>query len=457
MNLFFSGIGGSGVSAIACFMRDRGHRVRGSDRAFDRSSGSHPALAALLSKGIEIVSQDGRGIDSSLDLMVISTAVEADNPEIERAKSLGVKMLTRPEFLAMLVGSHKKTLAVAGTSGKSTTSGMLAYCLNAVGKGPNFIGGGRVVQFKTASNPGNYLSGRSDLLIIEACESDGSIVNYAPADTVILNLSLDHHSIEKTSGLFKALASNTKGRVIINADDAGLSGLFTGSDTASFSIENESDYKADGIALKQFGSEFLVNGAEFKLGIPGRHNVYNALASIACMSALGIPLKDMAVPMAEFKGIERRFQVHYNEGGKLVIDDYAHNPHKIEFLMDTVRTHLKSVCYIFQPHGYGPTRLMKDEYIKTFREGLRDADHLMLLPIYYAGGTTVKDISSEYITGPLADAGKSAQTVQARADAIDIIISNRAKWDGYVVFGARDETLSGFSQDIAAAVGRIKT
>jgi UDP-N-acetylmuramate--alanine ligase len=194
VKIFFSGIGGSGVSAIAGFMADKGHTVCGTDRLFDRDPGSR--LCRLLkSKGIVVVPQDGSGLDSSFDAAVFSTAVEKDNPDFVRAERLGITIRTRPEYLAEIVSGFR-TVAVAGTSGKSTVSGMLAFLMSRLGMGPNFIGGGRVQQFRIPDNPGNWIAGDSDMLVIEACESDGTIVHYRPAYTIISNLDLDHHSIK---------------------------------------------------------------------------------------------------------------------------------------------------------------------------------------------------------------------------------------------------------------------
>src|SRR4030042_1689363 len=157
LKIFFSGIGGSGVSAIACFMADRGHTVTGSDRSFEAKP-KHPLYKILNSNGITITPQDGKGIDSSFDFVVFSTAVEHDRPEFIKAKTLGLPMKTRPEYLAELT-SEFKTIAVSGTSGKSTTAGLLAFLIQRLGMKPNFIGGGRVKKFKTDKQPGNSLTG----------------------------------------------------------------------------------------------------------------------------------------------------------------------------------------------------------------------------------------------------------------------------------------------------------
>lgn len=442
MKIFFSGIGGSGVSAIAGFMAEKGHAISGSDRLFDRVP-DHPLRRMLEMNGIRITPQDGSGIDRSFDVAVFSTAVEKSNPDFMIAESLGIPMKTRPEYLADIVAAFK-TIAIAGTSGKSTTSGMLAYLMQKLGFAPNLIGGGRVKQFKTKKNPGNYAADNSDILVIEACESDGSIVNYRPAHSIILNLDLDHHSIEDTAEMFRTLADHTSGDILLNADDENLARCGIRG-AATFSLDERSEYQAVNVHYHSFSTDFEIYGQEFSLSLPGRHNLYNALACIAFLGEMEVPLEDIAAVLPGFSGIERRFDVHLNDGRHLVIDDYAHNPHKIRSMMKTMQPIADRVCYIFQPHGFGPTRLMKDGYITAFREGLRDTDRLVLLPIYYAGGTAAKDISSRDISAPLKNSGKDALVLDDR----EKIFGALDGYDACVVFGARDDSLSDLAETIA--------
>ncbi len=422
-------------------MADKGHSVSGSDRLFDRDP-ENRICRLLKSKGISIVPQDGSGLDKTFDVAVFSTAVEKNNPDLMIAEELGIPVRTRPGYLAGIV-SHFRTIAVAGTSGKSSVSGMLAFLMNRLGMDPNFIGGGRVKQFKTQDNPGNSITGDSDLLVIEACESDGTIVQYRPAYSIISNLDLDHHSIEETASLFRRLKENTSELVITGADDKNLAACGIRS-AVSFSVDDKSSYQAEDIDYRDFSTSFRVRGQMFALSLPGKHNLYNALACVALLSELGADPADIAAHLPVFSGIERRFDVHLNDGRHLVVDDYAHNPHKISCLMDTVRGIRESVCYVFQPHGYGPTRLMKEGYIEAFSTYLRPSDMLVLLPIYYAGGTAEKDITSGHITGPLAASGKTAMVVD-RTEVLNLT----DKWDSFVIFGARDDSLSDLAEEIA--------
>jgi UDP-N-acetylmuramate--alanine ligase len=449
LHIFFSGIGGSGVSAIAAFMADKGHIISGSDRAFEKNP-YHPVRVALKHKGVTILPQDGSGIGSDLDLVVFSTAVEPDRPEYATAKSLGIPIKTRPEYLSRIVSEYK-TIAVAGTSGKSTVSGMLAYLMSRLGLKPNFIGGGRVKQFRTESNPGNSITGSSDLLVIEACESDGTIVDYRTEHSLILNLEIDHHSVDKTARMFDALLDNTRGIIVINADDRNLAALFSPrmKDAATFGLSTPARYMPSAVTYLPLSTEFSLGGRPFELSLPGEYNLSNALACVAILSEMGIPLKDIAEALPDFSGIERRFDIHLDNGTHLVIDDYAHNPHKISALMSAAQHLRERICYIFQPHGFGPTKMMKDGYIEAFSSGLREGDHLILLPIYYAGGTADNDISSHDLARGITKNGKSVEVVNDR----DEVIKGLERWDNYIVMGARDETLSAFARSISLLLG----
>ena len=447
MKIFFSGIGGSGVSAIAGFMAEKGNAVFGSDRLFDLRP-RDPVRLRLQKNGITIVPQDGTGIDRSFDLAVFSTAVEKSNPDMLSAGAAGVRLMTRPAYLAGIVAAYRTT-AVAGTSGKSTTSGMLAFLMQRLGMSPNFIGGGRVKQFKTEKNPGNYVAGSSEHLVVEACESDGTIINYKPQHTLILNLDLDHQTIAETGRMFEILADNTSGHVLLNADDGNLQHCKI-RDVVTFSIDTLADFQAVDVCYQPFETTFSLYGQEFKLSMPGKHNVYNALACIALLAETGAALSDIAAVLPEFSGIERRFDIHLNDGRHLVIDDYAHNPHKIKCLMHTLQATHDRICYVFQPHGFGPTRLMKDGYVAAFSEGLRADDLLILLPIYYAGGTAAKDISSEDIAGPVRASGHRALCVQDRKE----VHVQREGYDACVVFGARDDTLADIAKEVAGEMSK---
>lgn len=443
-NIYFSGIGGSGVSAIACFMRDKGYNVSGSDRKFDKTP-DHPLKMLMSKKGIKIFPQDGSGLSRDYDLFVYSTAVETENTEFKKAKELSIPLMSSADFL-IDIANHYRSIAIAGTSGKSTTAGLLCFLMKRLGLEPNFIGGGRVRQFQGDTNPGNYLLGSSETLIIEACESDASITKYTPLQTVILNVSFDHRPVDETVKMFSALAENTKERVFINADDQYLRSI-TIKDTVTFSIYNPSEYHVEDVRVYGRGSAFRIKGIEFELSLLGEHNIYNALSCIALLKETGISLKEIAEVIPEFRGIERRFDIHRDDQ-YLVIDDYAHNPQKIRALMNTVSKMRDDVCYIFQPHGFAPTKLMKDAYIDTFVENLRDGDQVLFLPIYYSGGSVNRDISSDDLVEEIKKRGKNAEVLKDR----ERITEWFDRYQAFVVFGARDESLSEFASFIASVL-----
>jgi len=443
--LFFSGIAGSGVSAIACFMKEKGHDVSGSDRLFDMNS-AHHLKGWFQSTGIDIFPQDGSGISGLTDLVVFSTSLEGGHPELLKARGLNIPTKTRPEYLIELSSGYR-TIAVTGTSGKSTTAGLLAFLMYRLGIKPNFIGGGRVKQFVSSKSLGNHLVGDSDYLVIEACESDGMIINYKPEYTIILNLDLDHHPIDETGEMFNRLIRNTKAGVIINADDKNLAGI-KHSRMVGFSVYAPSDYRVEKVIHRPFNTEFLLHSVRFELPLPGEHNLYNAISCIAFLSEMGVPLGEIAEVLSDFKGIYRRFDVYLNSEDGLVIDDYAHNPHKILYLMKTVSRIKKDICYVFQPHGFGPTRFMRNEYIKVFVDNLRNSDHLIILPIYYTGGTVVRDISSHDLADEIMAHGRSVEVIDDRR----LILKRCHEYDTFVIFGARDDTLSDIARDIASVL-----
>ncbi len=430
------------MSALAAFAAEHGAVVCGSDRNYDREP-DHKIFRMLRSKGIFIAPQDGSGLDLSFDLVVFSTAVEPDNPEVLRAAELGLKTVLRPDFLAGIINGFD-SIAVAGTNGKSTTAGMLAFMMRELGMVPNYIGGGRVKQFQTQSNPGNSLSGDSGLLVAEACESDGSIVRYHPAITIISNLSLDHNRIDETKTMFSTLAENTRRLVIVNADDTNLEAILPHA-ALTYGIDKKADVRACDIVMRGFFSRFRIEGLVFEIKLPGRHNLYNALAALAVLRSLGVPLSELVRPLYNFRGIDRRFDIYLDEGGFFVVDDYAHNPQKIAALMQTVSAEKHKICYIFQPHGFGPTRLLRDGYVDTFSSFLRKEDQLFILPIYYAGGDVSREISSEDLAAPLRSAGYSVDLLKSRRD-LNVRLE---EWNTFIVFGARDESLSDFAQNIA--------
>ncbi len=201
--------------------------------------------------------------------------------------------------------------------------------------------------------------------------------------------------------------------------------------------------------LKPLSSEFTVRGVNFVVKLPGLYNVYNALACLAALAEHGVALSECVKPLEAFKGIERRFDVHFDDGKSFVMDDYAHNPHKIASMMQMASKIRDEICYVYQPHGFAPTRMMKAEYIESFSANLRAGDRLFLLPIFYVGGTVAKDISSRDLADGVVANGKNAETASREE-----ILAKAKQGECYLVFGARDESLSDLAEALAK---RMKT
>lgn len=446
--IHFVGIGGIGMSSLAQIHAMAGGKATGSDRLFDR--GENLALKAKLEAlAIRLHPQDGSGVDQRTGQVVLSTAIEDTNPEVAAAKKLGKPILHRSELLARHV-ERSRAIAVTGTSGKSTVAAMVFEILRGAGRSPSIITGASLISLKEEGLYGNAFRGGSDLLVVEADESDGSLLNYRPAVGVFLNLTKDHKEVAAMKGILEAFGRNAAARVV-NADDPNLSDLARGA--ATFGLEAGA-VRPRSVELDAAGSRFCVDGVEFALPLPGRHNVENAVAATATCLAEGVALKDCARCLAAYKGVSRRFERLGEARGVEVVDDFAHNPAKVSAALAAAGLKASRVHAVYQPHGFAPTRLLRAELIEAFAAGLRPQDILWMPDIYYVGGTASKDISSADITGPLAARGKNAFHVPRRSDIIPRIVETARPGDMVVVMGARDPSLADFARAILQALGR---
>ena len=270
--LHFTGVGGSGMSSLAALLAMQGGRASGSDRAFDRGQYSE-LRRSLESAGIEILPQDGRGAHADCAAVVSSTAVEAEVPDLAEALRLGVPVLHRSELLAHLVAVHR-TVAVTGTSGKSTTAALVFELLRGAGRDPSLVTGAELVSLQGRSHPGSAFAGSSDLLVIEADESDGSLVRYAPAVGVVMNLQKDHKPQEQVLEMFRTFRGRVRERLVLG-EAANLAELRDGALVYGFGAGAE--LRAEQVQLFPAGSEFRLAGLRFRVPLPGAHNVENAL------------------------------------------------------------------------------------------------------------------------------------------------------------------------------------
>jgi UDP-N-acetylmuramate--alanine ligase len=446
----YAGLGGSGMSALAQFQVMSGGRASGSDRAFDRGERTE-GRARLERLGIRIHPQDGSGLGEDCAALVVSTAVEEQVPDVAAARARGIPVVHRSALLAHFVAGHR-TVAVAGTSGKSTVVAMVFEILRGVGRRPSVITGGDLVVLQREGLWGNAWYGGSDLLVVEADESDGSLVHYRPAVGVVLNLQRDHKEMDEVAALFATLRERTREGFVVGEGE-NLAPLARGATV--FGLGAGAHVRGEGLALGPDASRFTVSGVAFTLPVPGRHNVENALAAIAACRRLDVPLEAMVAPLAEFRGVGRRFQSLGVAGGVEVVDDFAHNPAKLAAAFATARPRAGSgrVLAVYQPHGYGPTRFLRPDFVATFAAALRPDDRLWMLEVYYAGGTATRDFSAADIVGEIAERGARAEFAPSREWLVARIAGEARPGDLVLVMGARDPSLTDLAGGILAAIG----
>jgi UDP-N-acetylmuramate--alanine ligase len=442
-HIHFSGILGSGMSAIAQYLRWHGIMITGSDRLLS-SPDTAPTASSLAEMGCLLFDQNGSGIRPSTDAVCVSTAIEESNPDITAARERNIPVIHRSDVLAAVVAS-RHTIAVAGTSGKSTVTAMIFEFLTACGKSPSLISGAPLLRLEQQGYIGNAFHGTSDLLVIEADESDGTLVKYSPADAVILNLSKDHKPVEEVTALFMTFARQAVWTAI-NADDRGLDRIEA---QQRFGTGPSATWKPERIDLAPDGVTVWRQCLAYHLPLPGKHNAENLCAALCVCEHAGCDPKMLSDAARTFQGVARRFNVMKTVKGVFVVDDFAHNPAKIAAAISAGRTLSNRIIAVYQPHGFGPTRFLKNEYIATFKQLLTETDALYLLPIYYAGGTTDKNISSEDIVRDLGEVPFAAEAVGSR-DALLARLKDRTQsGDCVLLMGARDPSLASFAKSIA--------
>jgi len=439
------GILGSGMSALAQYLRWQGLEISGSDRLLDaeHTAGLRTKLEAI---GCAISPQDGSGVTANTSALIVSSAIEETNADIAAARTHGVPVFHRSDALAAAVQA-KTAVAVAGTSGKSSVAAMIFHLLQCAGKDPSLITGANLHALVDSGYVGNAFSGSSKLLVIEADESDGSLVKYHPALSVFLNLSKDHKPVDETLGLFATLAAQSQ-TVIANADEAPLAALRP---SCTFGTVESATYRAS-VSCDTHAAHVTREGITFSTPFPGRHTALNLLASLCVCSKLGVDERGLVKAAAAYRGLERRFDRLHTRRGVTVIDDYAHNPEKIRAALSAAQSLSPRLHALFQPHGFGPTRFLFDELVQAFRQSLRAEDTLILLPIYYAGGTVQKDISSKDIADNLADSPAAVMAALDREQALSEVASRARAGDVVISMGARDPSLPAFAHAIARAV-----
>lgn len=459
---FFCGIGGSGMLPLALIVKARGYDVEGSDRSLDagRTGSKFDFLKSL---GIKLHAQDGSGLTNSNQLLVTSAAVEDTVPDVVAARALGCPEVKRPQLLAQLVNSAKVSIAVGGTSGKSTTTGMIAWILYATRRDPTVMNGAVMKNFVAGDFPfASAIVGEGDIFVSEVDESDGSIALYQPTIAVLNNIALDHKSMDELRNLFSDFVSKAQVAVfnLDNDETRRLANELKLPNALTYSLTNtDADFSISDLITQPDGQSCIVTEKStgerqrICLQTPGRHNLSNGLAAIAAARACGLSLREATMALMNFVGIRRRLEVVGTAKDITVIDDFAHNPDKIAATLATLHAFPGRVLVMWQPHGYGPIRQMKDQLIEMFARDLAAKDVLLMPEPAYFGGTVDKSMGSSVIAQGVTAHGKTASALPDRAACGDKLVELATPGDLIVIMGARDDTLSEFAADVLKRVG----
>ncbi|MDF7825597.1 Mur ligase domain-containing protein [Pontiellaceae bacterium B12227] len=397
----FIGIGGVGMNGLAQLAAQSGYAVSGSDRAYNPEAELFQSLEKL---GISIFAQDGSGITSETTQVVFSTAIEADNPDLRKSKTLSVPLLHRSEFLKLLVGDNE-LIAVAGTAGKTTTTGMLGWIFQCLEMDPSVYNGAAVANWKQGLTLGNVLKGNSNLWIIEADESDKSFLNFNPTHSIITNISKDHYELNELHSMFDQFEDQTSG--------------------------------------------ITIRGTGKRISVPmiGKHNEENAACALELCKQLGFDESLIRKALSEFKGIERRLETVGEVNGVTIIDDYAHNPAKIAASLSAVAEKFKAVHAFWRPHGFKPLAQGLEEFAEVFSNHWKKCGgSIFILPVYYAGGTTQHAVRAEDLVDRLKSAGVPAMAVADYRALKHELKTVTSPGDAIIGMGARDPELPLFAR-----------
>lgn len=459
---FFCGIGGSGMLPLALIVKARGFDVEGSDRSLDAGRTSNK-FDFLKARGIKLHPQDGSGLTSKSQLLVTSAAVEDTVPDVVAARALGCPEMKRPQLLAQLVNSAKVSVAVGGTSGKSTTTGMIAWILYATRRDPTVMNGAVMKNFVAGDFPfASAIVGEGDIFVSEVDESDGSISLYKPSIAVLNNIALDHKSMDELRRLFSEFVSKAEIAVLNldNDETRRLHAEVKHPNALTYSLtDTNADFSISDLVTQPDGQSCIVTEKStgerqrICLQTPGRHNLSNGLAAIAAARACGLTLREATMALMNFVGIRRRLEVVGTAKDITVIDDFGHNPDKIAATLSTLHQYPGRLLVMWQPHGYGPIRQMKDQLIEMFARDLAPQDVLLMPEPAYFGGTVDRSMGSSLIAEGVTARGKHAHALPDRPACGDRLVELAHPGDLIVIMGARDDTLSEFAADVLRRVG----
>lgn len=447
---------------LALILKGQGVVVSGSDRSNDQGR-TPEKFAFLKSQGLSVVPQDGLGLTMAFSALVVSSAIEDSIPEVQRAKMMGIPIIKRAELLAQIFDAAQIRIAVSGTSGKSTTTGMLAWILSEYGKNPTVMNGANFLNFVSAQNPyATALVGDEKLFVAECDESDGSIVLYHPTIAVLTNIALDHKPVEDLLPIFDQYIRQSK-QVVLNITNNAVKSAFMAkyrekalfvslhdADNADIVVTNITPTLGGSMAeIKDVRANGgLGEGGLLTLQIPGRHNVENALCAIGAAVLAGVPFSDAVRILSGFLGVARRLQTIKIINNISIIDDFAHNPDKVDASLKSLHETDGRLLVMFQMHGYGPFRLMKEALLRSFAAGLNPQDIFYMPDVLYLGGSVDKSYTAADFIAELQALGVNANHVPLRADIAQHLRDAAKSGDRIVIMGARDDTLTDFAKSL---------
>ena len=431
-NVFLIGIGGSSMSGIAMYLKEKGLEVSGSNNENNHN------IEKLINAGIKVSIGHNKDNITNQDLVIYSKAIKDTNPEIIAAKEKNIKLVERAEFIGWMTKEHSKSICVSGTHGKSTTSSMISLCLLEAKEEPTIQLGAVLRNIKS-----NYHTGKGDYFVLEACEYKDQFLNFFPNTEVVLNIDTDHLDYFKTfdniKKSFKKYVQklDEDGLLVTNADDVSCMEIAKDNKgkTITFGINNDSDYQATNISFDENGcASFDVNNTHVILNVKGLHNVYNALACIATLDYYNIPLDVVVDSLAKYTGAERRFELlSIIKDNVKVYDDYAHHPTEIATTLDSVKKtkHHKSWA-VFQSHTYSRTY----EHLEEFADILKNFDHIIIATIYAAREVNTFDVKESQLVDLIKPYNEDVRYIDSFDEIVNYLNDNVESEDLVVSIGA---------------------
>lgn len=440
------------MNPLAQLMRARGHSVQGSDRSFDQGK-NRDVAARLTALGIVVKPQDGSAVTQDLDRFVYSTAVEAETPEVRAARAFGIERVPRPALLAEVVDAGRPGVAISGTSGKSTITGMVGWLTREAGLPATVLGGAALAG---EGGTGCFLPGAADgPVAAEACESDGTLTGYHAALGLIHNISRDHGEVETLLPQFETFAKRC-GRLLVNAASPEAAEVGRAVSARTYGAVPGADARLEIVSVGPDRASGVLHlpGGPLALDVPqpGRHNLENGAAAALIALELGLSPATVTALLARFPGVARRFEViAVTAGGIRVVDDYAHNGEKLRAAITTAQAGADRVLAVFQPHGFGPARFLRPELREMMPRLLRPQDRLCYAEIFYAGGTVARDVSSRMLAEDLPAALECGYAPDHGA-VVDWLRAQARPGDTVLIMGARDPELPALARAAAAAL-----